>query len=40
MLAQAYLGLGDVATAEAIMKEGEAVEPMFSYERPRSNRLG
>ena len=33
MLAQAYLGLGDVATAEAIMKEGEAVEPMFSYER-------
>jgi carboxyl-terminal processing protease len=34
MLAQAYLGLGDVATAEAIMKEGEAVEPMFSYERP------
>jgi tetratricopeptide (TPR) repeat protein len=34
-LAQAYLGLGDVKTAAAIMKEGEAVEPMFSWERPR-----
>jgi C-terminal processing protease CtpA/Prc len=34
-LAQAYLGLGDVASAEAIMKEGEAIEPMFSWERPR-----
>lgn len=34
-LAQAYLGLGDVENAAAIMKEGEAVEPMFSWERPR-----
>jgi tetratricopeptide (TPR) repeat protein len=34
MLAQAYLGLKDIAAAEAVMKEGEAVEPMFSYERP------
>jgi tetratricopeptide (TPR) repeat protein len=33
MLAQAYIGLGDVASAEASMKEGEAVEPMFSWER-------
>jgi len=33
MLAQAYLGLGDVATAEAIFKQGETVEPMFSWER-------
>jgi tetratricopeptide (TPR) repeat protein len=35
MLAQAYLGLKDVAAAEAILKEGEAVEAMFSYERPQ-----
>jgi len=35
MLAQAYLGLKDMAAAEAIMKEGEAVEAMFSYERPQ-----
>jgi carboxyl-terminal processing protease len=35
MLAQAYLGLKDVAAAEAILKEGEAVEAMFSFqERP------
>lgn len=34
-LAQAYLGLGDVASAEASMKEGETIEPMFSWERPR-----
>jgi tetratricopeptide (TPR) repeat protein len=33
MMAQAYIGLGDVATAEASMKEGETVEPMFSWER-------
>jgi tetratricopeptide (TPR) repeat protein len=33
MLAQAHLGLGDVAAAEAIMKEGAAIEPMFSMER-------
>jgi tetratricopeptide (TPR) repeat protein len=32
MLAQAYIGLGDVASAETIMKEGETVEPMFSME--------
>jgi len=33
MMAQAYIGLGDVASAETIMEEGEAVEPMFSWER-------
>jgi len=33
MLAQAYIGLGDAASAETIMKEGETVEPMFSWER-------
>ncbi|MCU0235603.1 MAG: S41 family peptidase [Acidobacteria bacterium] len=33
MLAQAYIGLGDVASAETSMKEGEKVEPMFSWER-------
>jgi tetratricopeptide (TPR) repeat protein len=33
MMAQAYIGLGDVASAETIMKEGEAFEPMFSWER-------
>ncbi len=32
MLAQAYIGLKDVASAEASMKEGEKVEPMFSWE--------
>lgn len=33
MMAKAYIGLGDVASAEASMKEGETVEPMFSWER-------
>jgi len=33
MMAQANIGLGDVASAEASMKEGETVEPMFSWER-------
>jgi tetratricopeptide (TPR) repeat protein len=33
MLAQAHIGLGDIAAAEAMMKEGETVEPMFSWER-------
>jgi carboxyl-terminal processing protease len=33
MMAQAYIGLGDVASAESSMKEGEAVEAMFSWER-------
>jgi carboxyl-terminal processing protease len=33
MIAQAYIGLGDVASAETSMKEGETVEPMFSWER-------
>jgi tetratricopeptide (TPR) repeat protein len=35
MLAQAHIGLGDVAAAEAIMKEGESIEPMFTWERPQ-----
>jgi carboxyl-terminal processing protease len=33
MMGQAYIGLGDVASAEASMKEGETVEPMFSWEQ-------
>lgn len=33
-LALAYLGLKDIAAAEAIMKEGETVEPMLPFERP------
>jgi carboxyl-terminal processing protease len=35
MLAQAYLGAGDVAAAEAALKEGEKFEPMFSWELPQ-----
>jgi tetratricopeptide (TPR) repeat protein len=34
-LAQAYLGSGDIAAAEAILKQGEKVEAMFSWELPR-----
>lgn len=33
-LALAYLGLRDISAAEAIMKEGETVEPMLPFERP------
>ncbi len=33
MLAQSYLGAGDVAAAEASLKEGEKFEPMFSWEQ-------
>lgn len=32
MLAQAYLGKGDVAAAEAALKQGEKVEPMYPWE--------
>jgi tetratricopeptide (TPR) repeat protein len=32
MLAQAYVGTGDVAAAEAAMKQGEKVEPMYPWE--------
>ncbi len=32
-LALAYLGLKDIAAAEAVMKEGDKVEPMFPFER-------
>jgi tetratricopeptide (TPR) repeat protein len=35
MLARAYLGKGDLAAAEAIMKKGEKVEPMFPNEVPQ-----
>ncbi len=35
MLAQAHLGAGDVAAAEAALKEGEKFEPMFSWEPPQ-----
>ena len=35
MLAQAYLGAGDVAAAEAILKEGDSVEPMLPWELPQ-----
>jgi len=34
-LALAYLGQGDVPAAEAVLKDGEAVEAMFTWERPR-----
>jgi len=33
-LALAYLGLKDIAAAEAVMKEGDKVEPMLPFERP------
>ena len=39
MLAQAYLGAGDVAAAEASLKEGEKFEPMFSWELPQRERV-
>ena len=32
MLAQAYLGAGDLVAAENTLREGEHVEPMFSFE--------
>jgi tetratricopeptide (TPR) repeat protein len=32
MLAQAWLGAGDVAAAEAILAQGDSVEPMFPSE--------
>ena len=38
MLAQAYLGRGEVAAAEAILKEGEPVEAMFPWEPPQIER--
>ena len=34
LLAQAYLGKGDLAAAEAVMKSGEKVEPMLPFEAP------
>jgi carboxyl-terminal processing protease len=34
LLAQAYFGKGDLATAEAVMKRGEEVEPMLPSEVP------
>jgi carboxyl-terminal processing protease len=38
MLAQAYLGAGDVAAAEAALAQGKAVEPMFPWEAPQIER--
>jgi len=35
MLAQAYLGAGDVAAAETVLKEGEKFEPMYPWEQPQ-----
>jgi tetratricopeptide (TPR) repeat protein len=35
MLAQAYLGAGDVAAAEASLKDGEKFEPMYPWEQPQ-----
>jgi carboxyl-terminal processing protease len=32
MLAQAHLGAGDVATADAVLAQGDSVEPMFPWE--------
>ncbi len=37
-LAQAYLGQDDVAAAEAVLKEGETVEAMFTWELPQIER--
>lgn len=38
MLAQAYLGRNDVEAAEAVLKEGEAIEPMLPLELPQIER--
>ena len=38
MLAQAYLGVGDVAAAERTLKESEKVEAMFPWEPPQIER--
>ncbi len=38
MLAQAWLGAGDVAHAEAVLAQGDSVEPMFPWERPQIER--
>jgi len=38
MLAQAYLGVGDVAAAEAILNESDKVEAMFPWEPPQIER--
>lgn len=35
MLAQAYLGTGDVTAAEAILRQGEPVEAMLPWEPPQ-----
>jgi tetratricopeptide (TPR) repeat protein len=35
MLAQAYLGVGDAAAAEASLKDGEKFEPMYPWEQPQ-----
>ena len=38
MLAQAHLGAGDVAAAEAALAQGKSVEPMFPWEAPQIER--
>jgi hypothetical protein len=38
MLAQAYLGTGDVAAAEAVLGQGDSVEAMFPWEPPQIER--
>jgi tetratricopeptide (TPR) repeat protein len=38
MLAQAWLGAGDVAKAEAVLARGDSVEPMFPWEPPQIER--
>jgi len=35
MLAQAWLGAGDAAKAEAALAQGDSVEPMYPWERPQ-----
>ena len=35
MLAQAWLGAGDAAKAEAVLAQGDSVEPMYPWERPQ-----
>jgi carboxyl-terminal processing protease len=38
MLAQAWLGVGEVTKAEAVLSQGDAVEPMYPWERPQIER--
>ena len=39
MLAQAYLGTGDIAAAQKALEEGGRVEAMFPWEPPQRERV-